>query len=76
MPNKNYIEQKQIINNKLSNVDQILEYLKINHEIKREAVKEILNLSKSGARKVINKMIEQNLIIQKGTGKNTNYVLK
>jgi len=76
LPNKNYIEQKQIINNKLSKEEQILEYLRINHEIKRELVENILNLSKSGARKVINKMIEQNLIIQKGNGKNTIYILK
>ncbi len=76
LPNKNYVEQKQIMNNKLSKEELILEYLKINQTIKREIVEEILNLSKSGARKVINKMIEQNLIIQKGAGKNTIYVLK
>ncbi len=76
LPNKNYVEQKQIINNKLSKEEQIMEYLRINYEVKRELVENILNLSKSGARKVINKMIEQNLIIQKGTGKNTIYVLK
>ncbi len=76
LPNKNYVEQKQIVNNKFSKEEQIIEYLKINHEIKREIAENILNLSKSGARKVINKMIEQNLIIQKGTGKNTIYVLK
>ena len=76
LPNKNYKEQIQIVNNKLSKEQQILEYLNINKEISRENVENILSLSKSGARKVINKMIENNLIIQKGTGKNTFYVLK
>lgn len=76
LPNKNYKEQKQIINNKISKEQQILEYLKDNQEISRNIVENILNLSKSGARKVINKMIENNLIIQKDNGKNTYYVLK
>lgn len=76
LPNKNYKEQKQTINKKISKEQQILEYLKDNQKISRDIVENILNLSKSGARKIINKMVGNNLIIQKGTGKNTYYVLK
>lgn len=76
LPNKNYKEQKQFVNKKISKEEQIIEYLKEKHEINRDVIEDLLNLSKSGARKVINKMIEQNLLIQKGNGKNTYYVLK
>lgn len=76
LPNKNYQEQKQIVNNKISKEQKILEFLKDNQEISRDIVENMLDLSKSGARKIINKIIENNLIIQKGIGRNIYYVLK
>lgn len=76
LPNKNYKEQKQIIKNKITNEQQIIEYLKNNKKTTRDTVENILGLSKSGARKVINKLIDNNLIVQIGSGKNTYYVLK
>lgn len=74
LPNRNYIEIKNTTN--ISHEDCIIDYLKINKSIKREDVENILNLSKSGARKVINKMINDNIIEQNGKGKNVYYILK
>lgn len=74
LPNRNYIDNNN--NMSLSKEDYIINYLKLNKSIKREDVENILNLSKSGARKIINKMIEKNIIEQNGIGKNIYYVLK
>lgn len=76
LPNRNYIESKDILSKNISNEEVIINYLKEKGNMKREKVQEILNLSKSGARKVINKLIEKNVLISNGIGKNVYYELK
>lgn len=76
LPNRNYIEQIAINPSNASSEETIVNYLRHNENIKREKVEELLQMSKSGARKVINKLIENNTIIKKGIGKNTYYVLR
>jgi ATP-dependent DNA helicase RecG len=76
LPNRNYKENIDSGNNASSPEELIIEYLKNNNMITRETIEQLLNLSKSGSRKIINKMIENEYIISNGTGKNTYYVLK
>lgn len=75
LPNRNYVKMQIINDVNLSNEEIIINYLKNNKKINREIAEKILKLSKSGARKVINKMIENNEIKSIGTGRNTYYVL-
>lgn len=55
---------------------KIIDYLEKNNFINRETVEKILNVKKQKAVDVLNKMLESNLIIKEGMGKNTIYKLK
>lgn len=76
--NINYIEDKEIkiLPTNLTQEEQILEYLKKNNKINRQTVEVLLDVSKTRATNILNKMINNNTIIQNGDGKNTHYVLK
>ena len=76
LPNRNYVEKKIETKSSLSYEEIIINYLQEKGTITREVTETLLNLSKSGTRKVITKMIEKDLIIQNGIGKNTYYTLK
>jgi ATP-dependent DNA helicase RecG len=77
LPNRNYVEVNDNSDDRdLSQEEIIIEYLKNNDTITRETFEQLLNLSKSGSRYLIGKMIDNNLIVQKGTGRSTYYELK
>lgn len=81
--NINY-ENEDVINNFVINEEPVeldanllLEkYLKKNKVINRASLQEILNISKTSAVNLLNKMIKDGKIIQVGEGKNTFYILK
>ena len=63
--------------NNVSKVQDLhFEYLKKNNKINRLIVESLLDVSKTRANDILNKMINDNILIQNGTGKNTYYVLK
>lgn len=53
----------------------ILIYIQRNNSITKNQVKELLGVKDTKAKVVLNKLINNNKIIRKGTGKNTYYTL-
>lgn len=76
--NVNYVDKNniKILPINLTQEEQIIEYLKKNNKINRLIVESLLDVSKTRANDILNKMINDNILIQNGTGKNTYYVLK
>jgi len=76
--NVNYVKNEsiKILPTNLTQEEQIIEYLRKNNKINRIIVESLLDVSKTRANDILNKMINSNLLIQTGTGKNTYYVLK
>ena len=76
--NVNYIKENniKILPTNLTQEEQIIEYLKKNSKINRLIVESLLDVSKTRANDILNKMINNNILIQAGTGKNIYYVLK
>ncbi len=76
--NVNYIKENniKILPTNLTQEEQIIEYLKKNSKINRLIVESLLDVSKTRANDILNKMINDNILIQIGTGKNIYYVLK
>ena len=76
--NVNYVKENniKILPTNLTQEEQIIEYLKKNSKINRLIVESLLDVSKTRANDILNKMINNNILIQTGTGKNIHYVLK
>ena len=76
--NVNYVkgESIKILPANLTQEEQIIEYLKRNNKISRIIVESLLEVSKTRANDILNNMINNSLLVQTGTGKNTYYVLK
>lgn len=76
--NVNYIKNEsiKILPTNLTQEEQIIEYLKKNNKINRIIVESLLDVSKTRANDILNNMINNNILVQTGTGKNTYYVLK
>ena len=76
--NINYTKKEniKILPINLTQEEQITEYLKKNNKISRIIVESLLDISKTRATDILNKMINDNILIQTGTGKDTYYVLK
>lgn len=76
--NVNYIKNEsiKILPTNLTQEEQIIEYLKKNNKINRIIVESLLDVSKTRANDILNNMINNNILFQTGTGKNTYYVLK
>ena len=76
LPNINYKQDKSdIITENLSQKEKIIKYLKQYEKIKRETVDMLLNISSTRSKKILSELIEENVIIKYGTGKNTYYML-
>lgn len=75
--NVNYTEnnEKSLPSN-LTQEEKIIEYLKKNSKINRNIVEQLLDISTTRAKVILNNMCENDLIIMEGSGKNTFYVLK
>lgn len=79
LPNMNYQEitdKSNIIIQNLSQEDIIINYLKEYNKINRNIVEKLLNVSKTRAYKILNEMLEKNILKKEDNGKNTYYVLK
>lgn len=75
MYNVNYKEEN-IISINLTQEEKIIDYLTKNNKINRKVIETILDVSSTRAKQVINNMIKKKIIIAKGKGKNTYYILK
>ncbi len=75
--NVNYVdESKKVLSLNLTQEEQIVKYLKKNKKINRLIVETLLEVSKTRANDILNKMIDDNTLIQTGSGKNIYYTLK
>lgn len=75
--NINYVEDdKKILPSNLTQEEKIIEYLKKNIKINRSIVEQLLDISSTRAKVILNSMCEKKLIEMIGNGKNTMYVLK
>lgn len=76
--NINYVKNNsiKILPTNLTQEEQVVEYLRKNNKINRIIVESLLDISKTRANDILNNMINDNILIQTGTGKNTYYVLK
>ena len=77
--NVNYIDVDdyiQMLPSNLTQEEQIVKYLKKNIKINRLTVEALLEVSKTRANDILNKMIDDNILIQTGSGKNIYYMLK
>ncbi len=77
--NVNYIDVDdyiQLLPSNLTQEEQIVKYLKKNNKINRLTVEALLEVSKTRANDILNKMIDDNILIQAGSGKNIYYMLK
>ncbi|MCI8331047.1 MAG: AAA family ATPase [Bacilli bacterium] len=77
LPNRNYKEKNITkINKNLSKEENIIEFLKVNDRMTRADVESLLNIGNTRSKQIINNMLEKDIILKKGTGKNTYYMLK
>ncbi len=74
--NYNKNNEIKILPTNLTQEEQILEYLRKNDKINRQIVEALLDVSKTRATNILNKMISDDILIQIGNGKNIYYVLK
>ena len=75
--NVNYVENhEKILPSNLTQEEKIVEYLKKNNKINRNIVEQLLDISSTRAKNILNKMCENKLIVMVGSGKNIIYVLK
>ena len=78
LPNRNYVE-KIYDSGKLNNLSQedvIMQYIQENNKITRLEVEKILSIGNTRSKQIINKLLNEDILIKKGAGKNTYYVLK
>lgn len=76
LPNLNYIESNKNEFNNMTQEEIIAKYVKEQTRITRLEVEKLLNIGNTRSKQIINKLLEDHILIKKGTGKNTYYVLK
>ena len=76
LPNLNYIESNKNEFNNMTQEEIITKYVKEKTKITRLEVEKLLNIGNTRSKQIINKLLEDHILIKKGTGKNTYYVLK
>lgn len=74
--NYNKNNEIKILPTNLTQEEQILEYLRKNNKINRQIVEALLDVSKTRATNILNKMLSDAILVQIGNGKNIYYVLK
>ena len=72
----NYVNDNNIIFHSLSQEDMIVQFLKKYNKINRNETEKLLNVSKTRAYKILDAMIDNNIINKEDNGKNTYYILK
>ena len=76
LPNLNYIEDNKNEFNNMTQEEIITKYVKEKTKITRLEVEKLLDIGNTRSKQIINKLLEDHILIKKGTGKNTYYVLK
>lgn len=79
LPNMNYqenINNFDTISPILSQEEIIINYITKYNKINRNETEKLLNISKTRAYKILDKMLEKNIIKKESSGKNTYYVIK
>lgn len=76
LPNLNYIESNKNEFNNMTQEEIITRYVKEKSKITRLEVEKLLNIGNTRSKQIINKLLEDHILVKKGTGKNTYYVLK
>lgn len=66
---------EKILPSNLTQEEKIVEYLKKNNKINRNIVEQLLDISSTRAKNILNNMRENKLIVMVGSGKNIIYVL-
>src|SRR5699024_3460446 len=78
--NRNYVDSEENINSYIDKSDnreeKIIDYLDKNEKINRKTVEKLFDVSKTRAKNILNKIINENLLIKTGSGKNVFYKLK
>ena len=70
------IDQEKLITKKMSSEEIIIEYVREKTKITRLEVEKILNIGNTRSKQIINKLLENNILIKKGNGRSTYYILK
>jgi predicted HTH transcriptional regulator len=55
---------------------KIIKYINENNSISTKIVTEILNIKERRARIILSNLVKNNILIRKGKGRNTHYILK
>ncbi len=77
LPNVNYNEEiSESYINKVTQKDQIIDYLKKYGKIKRDTIDNMFNVSSARSKAILCEMQKDQIIEKNGTGKNIYYVLK
>ena len=76
LPNLNYIEDNKNEFNNMTQEEIITKYVKEKTKITRLEVEKLLDIGNTRSKQIINKLLEDHILIKKGTGKNTYYVLR
>lgn len=64
------------ISNRIPTEKQIIEYIKVNGRITKREVKKLLNIKDTKAKEELNKLLDKDILIRKGAGRSTYYILK
>ena len=75
LPNLNYIEGNKAELNNMTQEEIITKYVIEKTKITRLEVEKLLDIGNTRSKQIINKLLDNNILIKKGTGKNTYYVL-
>ena len=70
--NKQIEEKTEKLQNRES---EILEYIKMNGDITREAAEELLGISASTTLRILKKMVEDGILLKQGKARNAKYIL-
>ena len=76
LPNRNYIENDKNDFNNFSQEEIITNYINKRNKISRIDVEKLLNIGATRSKQIINKLLNENILVKKGSGKNIYYVLK
>lgn len=76
LPNVNYAVEFKKTDSVASEEEQIIDFAKKNKEITRADVEIQLGISASSASRMLRKMVEKGLLVQRGKGRSSRYVLQ
>ena len=76
--NVNHIDENSVkkLPSNLTQEEQIIEYLKKNEKVNRKIVEALLNISKTRANNILNKMVDDEILVRINSGRNVSYILK